>query len=445
MKLRKILSTTLLLISSPAMAEPLFSCEVCPVGKYNDGNFDECQSCKSSETGSWVVGINTNPKCGTATRSVEKYCQSVGSTSDSANSTTTTEFKILGGCNSGFVCDSGNCSQCKVNTYASSGTATSCTACPNGSYASPGKSKCSSKWSQYKVITTPGNTSVTFTPGIYEIIAKGAGGGSQGNWLFNWGTDGSSGSRFEYIFYTPLNITQTVTVGAGGSGGANNNACWPGSSGNAGGNGGYTKVGFLNSVADGGRGGNAACGNCGGARIGSPSISTVTKIDATKHPGEGASGAVHNGTACEGGLSGSNGSIEIYKLNECGSGEIESNGSCVCAAGYYKNGSTCTACPTGTYKSSSGNATSCTACTNKPANSSYAGTGATSNSCPWNCNAVSSASLNYRYCESGGKCVYTTAGAGMIWAGVQGCYFNCADGYYKSGNGCVSYSQTVNY
>ncbi|MDE5615495.1 MAG: InlB B-repeat-containing protein [Alphaproteobacteria bacterium] len=55
-----------------------------------------------------------------------------------------------------------------------------------------------------------------------------------------------------------------------------------------------------------------------------------------------------------------------------------------CNASYYKNGSTCTSCGTGYY--SAKGATSCTACTNKPANSSYTGN-ASSNSCPWSCNA----------------------------------------------------------
>lgn len=92
-----------------------------------------------------------------------------------------------------------------------------------------------------------------------------------------------------------------------------------------------------------------------------------------------------------------------------------------CKASYYKTSSnTCQACDTGQY--STNGATSCSPCTNKPANSSYTGNAA-SNSCPWSCNA------NYTKNAAGTACTpdsytisYTLNGGTNASSGVPTSY-----------------------
>ena len=45
MKLRNLtLATTVILLPSPAYAQ-YFECETCPVGTWNNGNYESCQKC----------------------------------------------------------------------------------------------------------------------------------------------------------------------------------------------------------------------------------------------------------------------------------------------------------------------------------------------------------------------------------------------------------------
>lgn len=81
-----------------------------------------------------------------------------------------------------------------------------------------------------------------------------------------------------------------------------------------------------------------------------------------------------------------------------------------CNASYYKTSSnTCQACGTGQY--SAKGATSCSSCTNKPANSYYTGN-ASSNACPWACNS------GYHKNAAGTACYPNTK------------YVTCSGGYY---------------
>ena len=70
-----------------------------------------------------------------------------------------------------------------------------------------------------------------------------------------------------------------------------------------------------------------------------------------------------------------------------------------CNAGYYLSNGTCVPCAKGTY--SSAGATSCTACSGLPPNAEWTGS-ATSNACPWRCNAG--------YYLSNGTCAKCEAG-----------------------------------
>lgn len=92
-----------------------------------------------------------------------------------------------------------------------------------------------------------------------------------------------------------------------------------------------------------------------------------------------------------------------------------------CNASYYKNNSgTCSSCDIGTY--STGGTTSCSACTNKPANSSYTGN-ASSNSCPWTCNS------GYHKNAAGTACepdCSTSRSCSADFPGYTGTYDQCA-------------------
>ena len=85
-------------------------------------------------------------------------------------------------------------------------------------------------------------------------------------------------------------------------------------------------------------------------------------------------------------------------------GNGTNNCSWSCAAGYYLSGSICSACPIDTYRTTSGatsvsqclgcsigqysviGSSSCSSCTNKPANSTYTSDGNGTNNCSWTCN-----------------------------------------------------------
>ena len=94
----------------------------------------------------------------------------------------------------------------------------------------------------------------------------------------------------------------------------------------------------------------------------------------------------------------------------CQAGETSVGGgqSCVCAAGYYAAGGTCSPCEADTCKEGAGDALSCTPC---PDGGATAGTGATSSS---DCTCPTNSELN----SAGNAC-------------------ECAAGYYGSGRACA--------
>ena len=81
---------------------------------------------------------------------------------------------------------------------------------------------------------------------------------------------------------------------------------------------------------------------------------------------------------------------------------------CTCNTGYYRTDtSTCTACATGTY-SNGGVVTSCSACTNGNAYSTYTGPGTTATNCPTSC--VSGAYKSSGVCTPCGSGTYSPGG-----------------------------------
>ncbi len=131
----------------------------------------------------------------------------------------------------------------------------------------------------------------------------------------------------------------------------------------------------------------------------------------------------------------------------------------VAVDGYCYNGTTYVSIPTGQYR----NGETCTACTNKPANTSYTGNGGTSNSCPYtgdtgycnngttyvsiptgqyrsgeNCTACSNKPTNTSYTGNGGtanNCPYT-GNTGYCYNGTT--YVSIPTGQYRSGEGCTA-------
>ncbi len=117
-----------------------------------------------------------------------------------------------------------------------------------------------------------------------------------------------------------------------------------------------------------------------------------------------------------------------------------STSSCLCKAGYLLNGSTCSACGTGTYKSAISNATSCTAasvgyyvsttaatsqsaCTSWRANTTTTGTGSTSTSA---CVCKGGYGWNGSACASCAGGTYKTTTANTACS-------SCGSGYYCTG------------
>ena len=113
----------------------------------------------------------------------------------------------------------------------------------------------------------------------------------------------------------------------------------------------------------------------------------------------------------------------------CQAGETSVGGgqSCVCAAGYYAAGGTCSPCEADTCKEGAGDALSCTPC---PDGGATAGTGATSSS---DCTCPTNSELN-----SAGNACECAAG----YYGSGGAFAVCGAGTYKgsAGNalGCTS-------
>ncbi|MCQ2581954.1 MAG: hypothetical protein MJ170_03160 [Alphaproteobacteria bacterium] len=141
----------------------------------------------------------------------------------------------------------------------------------------------------------------------------------------------------------------------------------------------------------------------------------------------------------------------------CGSGTHTST---TCNAGYYKNSSnTCSACeagyycPGGTWDVSSSIAGR-SSCSNKPSNSSYTGS-ATSNSCPWSCNAnyykdgSSCTACNVSFTDTA-SCTYTssiTGGTKNYSSGTKSrtCYHQTSSAGSTSSSACTGTQSCGSY
>lgn len=90
--------------------------------------------------------------------------------------------------------------------------------------------------------------------------------------------------------------------------------------------------------------------------------------------------------------------------------------SCTCLAGQYKSGASCVDAENGFW------AASCTktACTNKPANSSYLGTGASSQACPWTCDNNYVPNSSFTGCDSNSGKIALACAANQLMVGLSG-------------------------
>ncbi len=112
------------------------SCKTCGTGFYSGTGASNCTRCKSKEAGPWSAS------CGSASRTVTRYCTSIGSTSPTSNPVTKTETDTLS-CAAGQGCYSGSCRTCSAGMY-SAGSSGACSTCPAGQYSGTGASSCTS-------------------------------------------------------------------------------------------------------------------------------------------------------------------------------------------------------------------------------------------------------------------------------------------------------------
>ncbi len=179
MKLRNIIATSSLILAGAGIAHAadiVLECQACPSGTYTDGTSGVCSQCPSGtySTGgaescsacsgptysSWFTTISykdctgpfwyvwrtekVTPTCGNATRTKTIYCTKAGSTSSTANPSSSDESGIAGTCGAGRTCTSGNCVACLAGYYKSSSGNGACTSCSAGTYSSAGSSSCTS-------------------------------------------------------------------------------------------------------------------------------------------------------------------------------------------------------------------------------------------------------------------------------------------------------------
>jgi|GEM_PF-1735153 len=90
--------------------------------------------------------------------------------------------------------------------------------------------------------------------------------------------------------------------------------------------------------------------------------------------------------------------------------------SCGCSAGQYASGGSCVTAETGYY------AASCerTACSNKPTNSGYLGTGYSTNTCEWACSNGYVANSTYTSCNTNNGYVPLSCGSNQLVTGFSG-------------------------
>ncbi len=123
-----------------------------------------------------------------------------------------------------------------------------------------------------------------------------------------------------------------------------------------------------------------------------------------------------------------------------GSGGGTNNCPWACNTDYYKNGTVCSPVGTGNYSPNLNN--NLYACTNKPANSFYTGSGGGTNNCPWSCNSDyywngSICDLSCRGKMVGGYCWYLASYNG------QSCNSFCASHGGCNQNGILNWAGTL--
>ena len=124
------------------------TCTPCPAGYYSTKGASECTACSGNKVS--TAGANTCVTCGNGTYANELHTTCIGCTNDSQCKTTsgTTQMKCESGvckaasCSSGYYLSSLGCFPCAAGTYNANPTATSCTACQDGTISTVGQSKC---------------------------------------------------------------------------------------------------------------------------------------------------------------------------------------------------------------------------------------------------------------------------------------------------------------
>ena len=133
--------------------------------------------------------------------------------------------------------------------------------------------------------------------------------------------------------------------------------------------------------------------------------------------------------------------ININNNEPCGEGKICKDGNCLlgpfCATDFYQLGKYCTEVGIGYYSPDGDN--NRYACTNKPTNSTYIGSGGGSNNCPWLCNTD--------YYNNGSSCSYV--GIGFYSPNLNNNIYSCTNkpansSYTSAGNGTNNCSWTCN-
>jgi len=331
------------------------------------------------------------------------------------------------GCNSWTRTSTGTCSggtfsiTCNANYYKS---ADSCVACSSVSYTDSGSQSCS---------ITNGAGSQTYSRTCYRSTSSAgstsssACSGTSSCGSYSYGTCNVTSCTTDYYASSSTACTHVGTGYYSANGSTGRTACTnkPANSYYTGSGGGSNSCGWAcnaNYYKSG-----SSCAACSGV---SYTDSGNTSCSITNGTGSQTySRTCYRSTSSAGSTS----SSACSGTSSCGS---YSYGTCTvtsCTTDYYASSSTaCTPVGTGYY--SANGSTGRTACTNKPANSYYTGSGGGSNSCGWACNSG--------YHNEGGTCVSNTKACSGNLSGAQygnitwngsawvytGCYKDCAEG-----------------
>ena len=212
----------------------------------------------------------------------------------------------------------------------------------------------------------------------------------------------------------------------------------------------YSSVAVSNVIAGGGGGGGfdygsaTISGGTGGGGAGNDCSGSCAGVAATVNTGSGGGGG--GGGSSNGGAGGSGLVLIRYSLCQtCPTGSTYTGGTCVssaCNAGYYMSSSTCTLCPAGTYRASTGatalsDCSTCKACSTSGTTSGSCTTGSTSDPITCVCNAG--------YYGDGQLCTGCTAGKYRASTGatvVADCT-DCNAGFYSASTGASLSSACV--